>query len=67
MCSTCIWCLVTGAFIMKSKEMQAEKTFIRLTEIKIKLREMVKKKKSIKWPTQQNRTVLKTTEENKSA
>lgn len=30
---------------MKSKEMQAEKTFIRLTEIKIKLREMVKKKK----------------------
>lgn len=30
---------------MKSKEMQAEKTFIRLTEIKIKLREMVRKKK----------------------
>lgn len=30
---------------MKSKEMQAEKTFIRLTEIKIKLREMVEKKK----------------------
>lgn len=53
---------------MKSKEMQAEKTFIRLTEIKIKLREMVeKKKKSMKWSTQQNQTVLKTTEENKSA
>lgn len=53
---------------MKSKEMQAEKTFIRLTEIKIKLREMVKKKKkSTKWSTQQNQTVLKTTEENKSA
>lgn len=33
---------------MKSKEMQAEKTFIRLTEIKIKLREMVKKKKKKK-------------------
>lgn len=49
---------------MKSKEMQAEKTFIRLTEIKIKLREMVKKKKkSMKWSTQQNQTVLKTTEE----
>lgn len=54
---------------MKSKEMQAEKTFIRLTEIKIKLREMVEKekKKSMKWSTQQNQTVLKTTEENKSA
>lgn len=51
---------------MKSKEMQAEKTFIRLTEIKIKLREMVKKK-SMKWSTQQNQTVLKTTEENKTA
>lgn len=51
---------------MKSKEMQAEKTFIRLTEIKIKLREMVRKKKSMKWSTQQNQTVLKTTEEKKT-
>lgn len=32
---------------MKSKEMQAEKTFIRLTEIKIKLRETVKKKHEV--------------------